>query len=150
MKKILLIIAVITFTSTAFAQVDFIKKSEVKTTQEEYNFLTEKLANQDNVKMLNGYEFVDLFEKTIEDFVFNYKKFVEIKTGNTKAIYVKITKIKKKEDKVEHICIPFNNPDLLNKFEKKSIGLGINMGYLFNQFNTVLFIMMLDEKFNVK
>ena len=55
MKKFTLAILLLT-SVISYAQTD-LKKSEIKTTYEEYNFLTERYASDDNIKMLDGYEF---------------------------------------------------------------------------------------------
>lgn len=120
----------------------------VKTTYEEYQFLTESFAYQDNVKMLEGYEFQPLIEETKDVFNFNIKRFVFKSTGETKAIFVKITKIKKNEDKVRYLCLPINNPDLFSKYESDVYKLGSSMWYTYDTLNRELVMSLINDLYN--
>lgn len=126
-----------------------IKSSNVKTTYEEYNFLTERYGYDDKVEMLEGYELQDFFELTLEKFNFNYKLFVEVNNGKTKAILITITKIKKKDDKVRYLCMPINNGTLFKKFNSEAEGLGVSMTLVFEALNKALLSKLIDEKINV-
>ena len=147
--KIITLTFFMLITISGFSQNE-IKSSSIKTTYEEYNFLTERYGLEDNVTMLNGYELQDFTEMTLEKFNYNYKLFVELKTKNVKAIFITITKIKKKDDKVKYLCMPINNGALFNKFQVETQGLGISMSMSFEALNKALLSRLIDEKFNSK
>jgi hypothetical protein len=137
------------FTLVGFAQ-NAITSSEVKTNYEEYNYLTERYGLADNATMLEGYEFQDFMELTIEQFNYNYKLFVDTKTGKVKAVFIAITKIKKKQDKVRYLCMPFNNGALFKRFEAETATLGVSMSLGLDALNKAMLAKLLDEKFNGK
>lgn len=134
--------------SIAFSQAE-IKSSNVKTTNQEYDFLTQQYAEDNNVPMLPGYEFKALTERTMDNYNFNYRLFVESSTKNVKAVLITITKTKKSKEKVRYLCMPINNPDLYNKFflaaEKK---LGMTMYFGLIAVGGDLNSKLIDEKFN--
>jgi len=146
MKLIALTFTVV-ITMAGFSQNE-IKPSTVATTYEEYNFLTEQYGIEENATMLDGYELQNFVDMTLEKFNFNYKLFVELKTGNVKAVFITITKSKKKDDKVRYLCMPINNRILFNKFSLETEVLGISMSMSFEKLNKALFSKLIDEKFN--
>ena len=146
MKKFTLAILLLT-SVISYAQTD-LKKSEIKTTYEEYNFLTERYAYDDNVKMLDGYEFKPFMDKTVDKFNYNYKLFVESKTQKIKAIFITITKNKK--GKRKYLCMPINNGELSIKFNRKAERLGISMSMGFDKLNKMLVSQFIDNQYNSK
>jgi len=146
MKKFTLAILLLT-SVISYAQTD-LKKSEIKTTYEEYNFLTERYAYDDNVKMLDGYEFKPFMDKTVDKFNYNYKLFVESKTQKIKAIFITITKRKKKKEKREYLCMPINNEELFIKFNRKAKKIGISMSMGFDELNKMLVSQFIDNQYN--
>ena len=101
MKKvstvILLLVAVI-----LYSQND-LKKSDLQTTNEEYNFLTETYKIKNNVEMLEGHELKPLGVLGNEEFNYDYQLFIEAKTKKVKAVCIIITKKKKSNKKF--LCI---------------------------------------------
>ena len=135
--------------SIAFSQAE-IKSSNVKTTNQEYDFLTQQYTEDNNVSMLPGYEFKSLTERTMDNYNYNYRLFVESSTSHVKAVLITITKTKKKDkEKVRYLCMPINNPDLYEKFfleaEKK---LGMTMYFGLIAVGGDLNSKLIDEKFN--
>lgn len=147
MKKITIAFFML-LTTIGFSQND-LKSSEVKTTYEEYNFLTERYGLEDGYSMMEGYELQDFMESTLEKFNFNYKLLVENSTKNVKAVFITLTKIKKKEDKIRYLCMPINNANLLEKFNSETTGLGVSMSIALDDLNQALISKLIDEKFNV-
>lgn len=147
MKKTILITLFFIVSTTIYSQGLF-NKSSVKTSYSEYNFLSEKMQNLDNVEMMPGYKLEPLYENTTGDFNYVYQLFIHEETQEVRAISIKLTKIKKKKDKVVYACLPFNNVELLNKFSNKTASLGISMVLGFEAINKLMISYLLDEKFN--
>ncbi len=125
-----------------------LKDSGVMTTTEEYNYLTQRLPNEDNAEMLEGYFFEDFLDKTFENYNYKYQLFKEVETGKVKAIFITITKFKKNDDKVRYLCMPINNKELFKQFEFERNGLGLTMYGYFEALNSVLVSKFVDEHFN--
>lgn len=113
-------------TSVLYGQAD-LKKSEIKTNDEEYSFLTERYNKENNFVMLAGYKLQPLGIFENEEFNYDYQLFIESETNYVKAIFIKITKKKKNNDKVRYLCIPLNNEDLFKIFDEKTKNLGSAM-----------------------
>ena len=130
-----------------YTQNDF-KKSDVKTTDEEYEFLNEHYTRENNFELLDGYE--------LKSFgVFNYEKYsceskflVESKTKNVKALLYIISKEKENEDKVRYLCLPINNEKLFKKFIKKSEKVGLTMNEMLNYFSELMISSHLEQFYN--
>lgn len=146
MKKItltiIMLISVFGFSQSA------IKSTSVKTTYNEYSYLTERYGLEDNVKMLEGYEFKHLEEVTYGKFNYNYQLFIETETGKTKAVFITITKIKKNDDKVKYLCMPINNAELFKKFHDEAELLGVSMSIGFEGINQAILSKLIDSSFN--
>lgn len=137
------------FTIIGFSQ-KMVKSSDVKTTYEEYNYLTERYGLEDNATMLNGYELQNFMDVTMGKFNYNYKLFVETNSEKTKAVFITITKIKKKDDKIRYLCMPINNGELFKQFISETENLGISMSMGLDALNKALLSKLIDEKFNSK
>lgn len=138
----------ITLLFTLFICIASYAQEEVKTTYEEYKFLSESYAYQDNVKMLEGYELKPLLEETKDIYNFNFKRFVHTESGKTQAIFVTITKIKKKEDKIVYLCMPINNPELFAQYNNRVYGLGATMYDYYNILNRELVMSLFHQTYN--
>lgn len=122
-----------------------ISAQQVVTSEEEYNYLTKgyAISLQTGQDIKKGYEIEKFFERSAESFQFSYYFFKEIESKKTKAILVIVKKEKGKDDKVNYICIPFNNKDLMKRsFQER--GAGITMSMLFENLNYVLLSKTLD------
>ena len=152
MKKKLLFLSVVLLSLFANAQTTDIpiETSKVKTTYEEYNFLTKVYPNDDNKRMLDGYEFKPFFEKTIDKYNFNLKFFVEKETQNVKAIFIVATKMKKKEDKKRYLAIPLNNEKLFKVYKDSETSIGLSMYSAYAALISEIFLKLLDNEYNVK
>ncbi len=147
MKNILLF-GFILSTLVAFGQ-DDLTKSNVKTTESEYNFLLVQYAKDKSTTILEGYELKPFAEKTSGDFYFNYQFLVELETENVKAVFIEITKVKSsKKDKVRYLCAPFNNPLLSTKFNKDVQNLGTSMYFNFIDVNMNILGRFIDDRYN--
>lgn len=136
MKKLLFIILLST-TLIGYTQTDF-KKSEVKTTDEEYNFLTESYDIENNIEILDGYELKTLGFFDYEKFRCETKFLVESKTKNVKAISFVLSKEKENNDKIRYLCLPINNEVLFKKFKKKHENLGFTISEVLNHFGNLM------------
>ena len=95
---------------------------DIKTTEEEYEFLTQKYSTVNNDYLLNGYELKPFIEETIEEkYIYNYKLLVELNTKNVKAILITITKLKSGDNKIKYLATPLNNRELKKNYVKASI-----------------------------
>jgi hypothetical protein len=150
MKQILLLCVLLGSILNAQNKDIPIPKSDVKTTYEEYNYLTEVYPRSDNLKMLDGYALEDFFEFQIDKYNFAYKNFIKKETGEVKAVFIILSKLKKKEDKKRYICIPFNNSELFKRFYLDSVSLGLSMGDGFDFTNSALLAILLDHYFNIE
>ena len=147
MKKILLFGFIIS-TLVAFGQ-DDLTKSNVKTTESEYNFLLMQYAKDKSITILEGYELKPFAEKTSGDFYFNYQFLVELETENVKAIFIEITKVKSsKKDKLRYLCAPFNNPLLTTKFNKDVQNLESSMYFSLIDVNMNILGRFIDDRYN--
>lgn len=124
-----------------------LKRSEVKTSIAEYDFLT-KTYPANNLKTLNGYKLTPFYIDTVEQFYFVYELFIENNTNNVKAVLIKITKEKKGNNKVRYLCMPINNSELFDKFNQDVNKLGISMLSFFECLNRVLLSKFIDNKYN--
>lgn len=149
MKNTLIITLLILYTSFASSQ-ETLSNSDVKTTFQEYIFLTETLENADDPKTPKGYKFEQFKETTIGSFNFNYRLYIEESTSDVKAVSVAITKLKKKQDKKRFLCIPFNNGKLLERFIKDAEGVGPSMAINHDMVSKVLLSFLFDYIYNVK
>jgi uncharacterized GH25 family protein len=151
MKRLFTLAAILLFIATSLnAQNIQIKPSKVVTSYEEYNFLTERYGVMDNAKMLEGYALNHFFEQTVGKYNYNYKLFVESKTQKVKAVFITVTKIKKGDDKVRYICMPFNNPELFQRYVDELTGLGMSMYMGIERLNYTMFESLMDYIYNVE
>ena len=147
MKKIVSII-ILFITLISYAQNDF-KKSEVKTTDEEYEFLTEHYTKENNFELLDGYELKSFGFFDYEKYRCEAKFLVESKTKNVKALLYIITKEKENEDKVRYLCLPINNEELFKKFTLKSEKIGLTMNEMLNYFSELMISSHLEQQYNL-
>lgn len=151
MKRLFTLIALLLFAAaTITAQEIKIKASEVVTTYEEYNFLTERYGVMDDAEMLEGYELKPFFERSVGKFNYNYKLLLDVDKKQVKAVFIKITKIKKGDDKVRYICMPFNNPDLFRNYIDELTSLGLSMYFGIEQNSYLMFESLMDYIYNVE
>jgi hypothetical protein len=148
MKKSIVLSILLSLNLIGYTQNDF-QKSDVKTIDEEYEFLNEHYTKENNFELLDGYE--------LKSFgVFNYEKYsceskflVESKTKNVKALLYIITKEKENEDKVRYLCLPINNEKLFKKFIKKSEKVGLTMNEMLNYFSELMISSHLEQQYNL-
>jgi hypothetical protein len=67
-----------------------------------------------------------------------------------KAILIVCSKDKDKKNKIIYLCLPFNNMQLMQKFNSESEKMGITMAALFNQSNNIILSSLLDNASNSK
>jgi hypothetical protein len=127
MKKLVLLF-MIAFTPIANAQ-----DAKPITTEEEYNYLTKgyELQLQNGADFKSGYELLKIDELKVNGYIVTYSLMKESSSKQTKAVSIVLTKEKDKKDKVVYLCLPFNNPDLLQKFYKDTESIGISMKVVF-------------------
>ncbi len=147
MKKFVLLLFVLCFVNLTNAQ-ETSTHSKIKTSLIEYNYLTKLYPLEDEATMLSGYRLDDFFQTTVGKYNFNYRVFVEVKTEKVKAVFIIMKKLKKKKDKVEYLCLPFNNSALFSQFNKDVESIGITMGLTFDSLNRFLLSKLLNEKLN--
>ncbi|WP_228853284.1 hypothetical protein [Aegicerativicinus sediminis] len=125
-----------------------IKKSDVKTTVDEYNFLTEAYTKENNFELLDGYilESFGIFE--YEKFHCESKLLIELGTKNVKAVLFVISKEKENDDKVRYLCLPINNDALFKKFIDSYGKLGISMHGMLTWFAHSIISNHIQQKFN--
>lgn len=127
-------------------------KKDIKTTEAEYEFLTETYDSVDNINLLNGYELKPLIEKIIEEkYKYNYQLFVESDSQNVKAVLITLTKLKKNDNKIKYLCMPLNNKELKTKFLNESINLGlsrVNMSFYLDMSYFSLISKIMDNRYN--
>jgi hypothetical protein len=124
--------------------------TKIKTTEKEYLFLTETDVSENN-EILDGYELKPFVEETIEEkYNYNYKLLVDSKTQSVKAVSIKITKLKKDDNRVKYLCMPLNNRELGLKFEESSIKSGVNMSYFLDASIFSLVSKIVDNRYNAK
>jgi hypothetical protein len=118
--------------------------SDLKTTTEEYNFLSKKYGVDANYKMLDGYILNPFHEETIRGKLnFKYNLFIELRTKNVKAVLITVSKLKKHDNKTRFYCMPINNNELMLKFyensykiiDNESIKLALCSKYIDNNYN---------------
>lgn len=94
--------------------------AQVSTSEEEYNYLTKGLKIQEEAglgdQVKKGYELTPLISDEHQNFKIDYFEFKNIAENKTKAILIKLTKVKSGTDKVAYLCMPINNKDLWKKF----------------------------------
>jgi hypothetical protein len=112
--------------------------------QKEYNFNFQRIKTTEE-----EYELKPFVEETIEDnYNFNYKLLVESKSQNVKAIFIKITKLKKNDNRIKYLCMPLNNKELSLEFEKEANKTGVNMAYFFNASVFSILSKIVDDRYN--
>lgn len=137
--------------SSYVQQVFNANNKNIKTTEEEYEFLTKKYPTVNNNYLLNGYELKPFFEETFEEkYIYNYQLFVESDTQNAKAILISITKLNNNDNKIKYLCMPLNNKELKKNYVKASINLGVNIGSFFDIANFSIASKILDDRYNAK
>jgi hypothetical protein len=114
--------------------VSLISFSQEKTTNEEYNYLTEgyKISLETGADFKKGYELQKFEEDSYYAYKITYYLFIHSESKKTKAILITIVKDKDKKDKEEFLCLPMNNQELFKKFTDKTDNLGLNMKHYFN------------------
>lgn len=142
MKRLLLLIALIVG-NTLFSQEN---TNKVMTTEAEYRYLTTTYAKLDNAEMLEGYSLEDFYQNNNGTFYFDFKRFV--KDGKTKAILMKVTKVKRKDDKVRYLCMPINNLSLFKKFYTEYESIGPSMSLALDKINLLLLMQVIDNSYN--
>ena len=131
MKNYILILVLLT-TGLAFSQVE-LKKSDIQTSDIEYQFLTEEYGSENNFAMLEGYHLEPFKNILIKQFVYDFQYFVQNNTNDIKAIFIKITKEKRNDNKLRYLCLPINNDRLFKKFAKEYENLGLTIGDYFEE-----------------
>ncbi|WP_053992913.1 hypothetical protein [Mangrovimonas sp. TPBH4] len=149
MKKIITTL-IFTLLSIIVVSQNSLESSDISTTYDEYNYLTNIYGIDDSATMLKGYELEDFLELSEGQFKYNFKLFKKIDSGNVKAVFITITKIKKKEDKVRYLCMPINNDQLFSKFDSEVTNIGISMSLGLELLNKKLISRLIDEKFNIE
>lgn len=142
MKRLLLLIALIVG-NTLFSQEN---TNKVMTTEAEYRYLTTTYAKLDNAEMLEGYSLEDFYQNNNGTFYFDFKRFV--KDGKTKAILMKVTKVKRKDDKVRYLCMPINNLSLFKNFYTEYESIGPSMSLALDKINLLLLMQVIDNSYN--
>ena len=148
MKKSIVLIILLFFTLIGYTQNDF-KKSDVKTTDAEYEFLTEHYTKENNFELLDGYELKSFGVFDYEKYRCEAKFLVESKTKNVKALLHIITKEKENEKKVRYLCLPINNEELFKKFIHKSEKVGLTMNEMLNYFSELMISSHLEQQYNL-
>lgn len=123
MKKLLILLLLTV--NFSFSQ------EKIITSPEDYNYLTKELPKQmqlgNGVK--DGYELIKIESNNFKEFTYNYFLFSEKETKKTKAILIVVGK----NGKEQVLCLPFNNPELLDEFFKESESLGASMKMYFDK-----------------
>jgi len=146
--KVLLITIALLFTVNIYSQ-EGLNKSEVVTTELEYQFLTEVYPNMKIPALMDGYRLDPFYKSNTEDFDISYELLVKDKNNELRAVFITITKIKKKDDKKEYLCLPINNPILFKKFwEHQYYKLGMSMTAIYDISNTALLSRFFDATYN--
>ncbi len=144
--KTLLIILLIALKSYSQANLE---TSKISTSEIEYNFLTKMYANDDEKNILPGYKLIDLFNETYKKYIYNYKRLVHIETNETRAILITLTRVKKNTDVVYYLCMPINNPDLFQDFNRETEDWLAWDFDIQEEFNRLLITKLIDDKFNI-
>jgi hypothetical protein len=99
------------------------------TSVEEYNYLTAgyKIQVETGGEFKTGYELQKIDELKANGFITVTSLMKEIATGEIKAVSIVLTKEKDKADKVVYLCLPFNNPELFERFFNDHQNLGLSM-----------------------
>lgn len=147
MKKNIVLIILVLLSLIGYSQTD-LKKSEVKTTDEEYEFLTEHYTKENNFELLDGYELKPFGFFDYEKYRCESKFLVESKTKNVKALLFIITKEKENDDKVRYLCLPINNEELFKKFKHKSEKVGLTMYEMVNYFSELMISTYFEQQYN--
>lgn len=146
MKKIVSII-ILFITLFSYTQNE-LKESDIKTTDEEYEFLTEYYTEENNFDLLDGYELKSFGFFDFEKYSCESKFLVESKTKNVKALLYIIKKDKENNDKVRYLCLPINNEELFKKFTLKSEKIGLTMNEMLNYFSELMISTYVEQHYN--
>jgi hypothetical protein len=146
MKKIVSII-ILFITLISYSQNE-LKESDIKTTDEEFEFLTEYYTEENNFELLDGYELKSFGFFDYEKYSCESKFLVESKTKNVKALLYIITKDKENDDKVRYLCLPINNEELFKKFTLKSEKIGLTMNEMLNYFSELMISTYVEQQYN--
>ncbi|NPD45670.1 MULTISPECIES: hypothetical protein [unclassified Lentimicrobium] len=112
--------------------------SVIKTNETEYAFLTEEYSVVKKNKVLDGYELLPFMKTTFEQvYQYDYRLLVDVKSQEVKAILTICEKLKKDENKLKYLCLPFNNDELYLDYFTSSIKTGINLGFYYQVSVTV-------------
>lgn len=130
MKKIIFGAALVLLSTFSFAQDQPVTKEKVVTTEEEYNFLTQGYAitKKTGGDIKAGYELKAATSQKFEEFEVSYSTFKHVQSNKVKAILIIVKKDKDKDDKIRYLCLPFNNPALLQDFWNTTEDLGLSLG----------------------
>jgi len=148
MKKSIVLSILLSFNLIGYTQSD-LKKSDVKTTDEEYEFLTEHYSKENNFELLDGYELKSFGFFDYEKYRCEAKFLVESKFKNVKALLYIISKVKENDDKVRYLCLPINNEELFKKFTLKSENIGLTMNEMLNYFSELMISNHLEQQYNL-
>ena len=87
-----------------------------QTTEVEYNYLTKGYRGQmqKGLDLKLGYQLVDVFQKDVGIYHFDYKVFLT--DEKLSAIYVSVSSERSFSVNVYDLCIPFGNNDLLQEY----------------------------------
>lgn len=120
MKKLLLagmlLFNVVLFAQSTMREPIFYASETVKTTEEEYNYLTKGLKIQEDsgLDMKKGYQLDAIYKREINKFNFVISQLVLLETKEVKAISVKAYSPVTLQ--TYYLCIPLNNAELTNKY----------------------------------
>ena len=148
MKKSIVLSILLSLNLIGYTQSD-LKKSDVKTTDEEYEFFTEHYTKENNFELLDGYELKSFGFFDYEKYRCEAKFLVESKTKNVKALLYIITKVKENDNKVRYLCLPINNEELFKKFTLKSEKIGLTMNEMLNYFSELMISSHLEQQYNL-
>lgn len=121
--KIITLLAISTFAvvfcsaqKTTQPTVAQVSVAPAATTSEEYNFVTKgfRIQTEGGLDAKKGYHFNDLFEKQFGNYNFTAKILIREQKNEAAAILVIInSKISQKD---YYVCIPYENPELLQRY----------------------------------
>lgn len=118
-------------------------QNNVTTTTEEYNYFTETYPKSEVVK--EGYNLEPMFDKTFEDFRFQYWFINNSSTNKSIGLLIKVTKNGKK---TRYLCMPFNNGELMVRYANDKSNLGVTMSVYYDIVNGMMFSNLVQSKKN--